>query len=203
MKFFPLKIKREVLFVALLFVCTSFANAHSDLYADVKINAVFDEKGFVGVQNIWSFDEVYSREMLAVADEDGDGRFSLNESELLKNEVLAPFMEADCFNHVLSGANFLRAKGIEKFSAKNKDGRLVLDFLVAYPVVPAISEYSMLVIAVWDPLHNILMTVDMDDSGVKNRTLDVEYFADKLDGLTLFRGFSADAEGLFVRFKKK
>lgn len=188
---------------ALFLFFPSFAMAHAEVFADVKVNASFDKYGFIGVQNIWSFDEVYSREVVSEIDRDGNGIFSKKELADLEKMVLGTFESEACFNLVLWGSKFLGAEEIKNFSARIENRRLVLDFLVAYPVIPATTEYSMLVITVWDPLNNILMTVNMDDSGVKNDSLDVEFFSDKLEGLTLFRGFSAGAEGLYVRFKKK
>jgi hypothetical protein len=35
------------------------------------------------------------------------------------------------------------------------------------------------------------------------KSLEVEYFSDALDGLTLFKAFRSEIEGLYLRFKKK
>ena len=47
------------------------------------------------------------------------------------------------------------------------------------------------------------MTTDMENADVDAPdAMDVEFFPDNLKGLTLFRAFMSDTEGLFLRFKK-
>lgn len=40
------------------------AEAHPHVFADVSVKAVFSQDAFTGVQNRWTFDEVYSAAML-------------------------------------------------------------------------------------------------------------------------------------------
>jgi hypothetical protein len=62
----------------------------------------------------------------------------------------------------------------------------------------------MLVIAVADPSNYIQVTTDMENADVDGpESLDIEFFNDGLQGLTLFRAFQSDIEGLYLRFKKK
>ena len=52
------------------------AEAHPHVFADVSIKALFSQDAFTGVQNHWSFDEVYSAAMFASADENGDSKIT-------------------------------------------------------------------------------------------------------------------------------
>ena len=62
----------------------------------------------------------------------------------------------------------------------------------------------MLVIVVADPSNYIQMTSDMENAGVESPdNLEVEYFSDGLDGLSLFKAFRSEIEGLYLRYKKK
>ena len=62
----------------------------------------------------------------------------------------------------------------------------------------------MLVVAVADLTNYMLITPDMEQADVDAPdAIDVEFFNDVLKGLTVFRAFSPDLEGLFLRFKKK
>jgi hypothetical protein len=62
----------------------------------------------------------------------------------------------------------------------------------------------MLVVVVADPTNYIQMTSDMENADVDApKSLEVEYFADALDGLSLFKAFRSEVEGLYLRFKKK
>lgn len=166
------------------------------------IKAVFDKDGFVGVENQWVFDEEYSKATFAAADKNGDGLLLDKECETIKNIVLGPFQKKNYFNYVLANSTFMPAGEIDDFKASMEKGRLVLRFLIEYRV-PIADDYTMLVIVVADQTNYMQMSVDMDEATVSApENVNVEYFAENLDGLTLFRTFSLDVKGLFVRFKK-
>lgn len=75
--------------------------------------------------------------------------------------------------------------------------------MVAFSEV-AKADYSMLVIVVCDLSNSVQMTSNMKISGVvAPPELDVEYFSDSLSGLTLFRAFRSDVNGLFVRYRTR
>ena len=168
------------------------AVAHPHVYADVTVKAVFDRDGFVGVQNHWIFDEMYSAAMSA----------SVANPDEVKKAVLEPIASSNYYNYVLAGTSFLQARDIKNFKAEIKNGKLVLDFMVAFSV-PAKSDYTMVTIVVNDLTNYIQMTTDMDKADVDAPDeMDVDFFADNLNGLTLFRAFRSDVQGLFLRFKK-
>ncbi len=178
------------------------AEAHPHVFADVSVKAVFSQDAFTGVQNRWTFDEVYSAAMFASADENGDGKITGKEIDEMKRLVLDPLQQSGYFNYVTVESKFAPAQKIEEFSAAMQNGKLVLDFKVAYSI-PAASEYTMLVIVVSDQTNYIQMTTDMENADVDAPDgLDVEFFPDEVRGLTLFRAFRSDTEGLFLRFKK-
>jgi hypothetical protein len=80
---------------------------------------------------------------------------------------------------------------------------LVLDFVIEF-AAPVVADYSMLVIVVADPTNYVQVTCDMEGADVAApQAIDVEYFADGLEGLSLFRAFLPYVEGLYLRFKKK
>jgi hypothetical protein len=69
---------------------------------------------------------------------------------------------------------------------------------------PVGTDYSMLVIVVADPSNYVQVTADMENADVAApESMDVEYFSDSLEGLSLFRAFLPYVEGLYLRFKKK
>ena len=178
------------------------AEAHPHVFADVTVKAVFSQDGFTGVQNQWAFDEVYSSAIISSADADGDGKITGKEADRIKALVLGPIEQNNYYNYVQLGSKFLRAEKVEDFSVKLKNGKMVLDFKVAFSV-PATSDYTMLVVVVSDMTNYIQMTTDMENADVDAPdAMDVEFFPDNLKGLTLFRAFMSDTEGLFLRFKK-
>ena len=194
--------KRLAYFLLLLTGLAVMAEAHPHVFADVSIKAVFSQDAFTGVQNRWAFDEVYSAAMFASADENGDGKITGKETDEVKKLVLDPLQQSGYFNYVTVDSKFLPVKKIDGFSAAMKNGKLVLDFKVEFSI-PATSDYTMLVIVISDQTNYIQMTTDMENADVDAPDgLDVEFFPDEVRGLTLFRAFRSDTEGLFLRFKK-
>lgn len=185
-----------------LLAATAFAHPH--VFVDAKVQALFDEKGFSGIKNHWVYDEIYSAAMVASVDSDGDGKLSAQEEgEKLKGLILGELAGSNYFNYVQSGADFLRAGSIQKFKASVANRKLVLDFVVPFSV-PVGADYSMLVAVVADPTNYVQVTCDMEAAEVSApASIDVEYFGDSLEGLTLFRAFLSYVEGLYLRFKKK
>jgi len=196
-------LRRRLAYFLLIFAGLAvMAEAHPHVFADVSIKAVFSQDAFTGVQNHWSFDEVYSAAMFASADADGDGKITGKEIDEVKRLVLDPLQPTGYFNYVTVDSKFLPVRKIEGFSAAMKNGKLVLDFKVVFSI-PATSDYTMLVIVISDQTNYIQMTTDMENADVDAPDgLDVEFFPDEVRGLTLFRAFRSDTEGLFLRFKK-
>ena len=179
------------------------AFAHPHVFVDAKVQVLFDEKGFSGIKNHWVYDEIYSAAMVASVDSDGDGKLSAQESEKLKSTILGDLEKMNYFNYVQWGSDFLKVEELRNFRASVANRRLVLDFVV-YFSVPAGNDYSMLVVVVADPTNYVQVTCDMESAEVSApQSIDVEYFADSLEGLSLFRAFLSYVEGLYLRFKKK
>ena len=198
-----------VLFLTVGFAC--MAEAHPHVFADVTIKAVFSQDGFTGVLNHWVYDEIYSAAMLASADTDGDGNITVEEGDRLQSMILADVAKSNYFNYILSGSEFLEAKPVKTAKVSVEGKRLVLDFMVGFSA-PVSADYAMLVIVVSDPSNYVKLTTDMENEYTEESNLgtvsapesiDVEYFADGLDGLTLFKAFLPDVEGLYLRYKKK
>lgn len=184
-----------------LLAAQSFAHPH--VFADVKVKVLFDANGFVGVENRWIYDEIYSAAMAASADSDGDGKFSAEEAKALQIAILGPLEKNNYYNYVQAGSAFLKESRVRNFKASLVKGKLVLDFVVDFSQ-PAKSDWTMLVVVVADPTNYIQMTSDMENAGVQSpESLEVEYFADALDGLSLFKAFRSEIEGLYLRYKKK
>ena len=194
-----------------LLVCllcgASLVCAHPHVFVDAKIKVMFDNAGFSAVKNHWVYDEIYSSAMMSSGDADGDGKISESENKWFCETILGPLKEFNYYNYVQSGSVFLKAQGLPNFKASFKNGRLILDFDVKFtsPADPSGgADYTMLVIAVADPSNYIQVTADMENADVDGpESFDIEFFNDGLQGLTLFRAFRSDIEGLYLRFKKK
>jgi ABC-type uncharacterized transport system substrate-binding protein len=187
----------------LLLLAVVGAFAHPHVFVDAKVQVLFNEKGLSGVKNHWVYDEIYSTAMVSSVDSDGDGKLSSQEGEILKSSILGEISRSNYFNYIQFGADFLKAGDIKNFRASVANRRLVLDFVIEF-AAPVVADYSMLVIVVADPTNYVQVTTDMENADVAAPgSIDVEYFSDSLEGLSLFRAFLSDVQGLYLRFKRK
>jgi ABC-type uncharacterized transport system substrate-binding protein len=179
------------------------AFAHPHVFVDATIKVVFDPGGFSSIKNHWVFDELYSMAMMSSGDKDENGTITEDENAWFCNTILEPLKGANYYNYVLFETSFLKVQKLKNFKATFKNNRLILDFETVFSA-PVQADYSMLVLAVADPSNYIQVTTDMENAEVDGpESIDVDFFNDALSGLTLFRAFRSDIEGLYLRFKKK
>lgn len=196
--------KKSFIVVAVLclaWVTSGFCHPHVFVNAEVK--ALFDKEGLAAIRNHWVYDELYSAAMIASGDVNGDGVISERESAWFKDAVLTPIEKHNYFNYIQQGTVFLKAEKISNFKATVQNSRLVLDFDVVFKSAVS-ADYTMLVAVVSDPSNYIQVTTNMEIADVEAPDeIDVEYFDDGLDGLTLFRAFQPNVKGLYLRFRSK
>jgi ABC-type uncharacterized transport system substrate-binding protein len=141
--------------------------------------------------------------MMSSGDKDGDGVISDEENRWFCDAIMEPLRKSNYYNFVLVETSFLKVQELKNFRATFKNNRLILDFDTKFSV-PVQADYTMLVVAVADPTNYIQITTDMEKADVDAPdAIEVEFFNDALSGLTLFRAFRSDIEGLYLRFKKK
>ncbi|WP_297699294.1 DUF1007 family protein [uncultured Fibrobacter sp.] len=179
------------------------AEAHPHVFIDATVKVIFDNAGLTSVKTRWVFDETYSLVMMSSGDSDGDGKISEKERDWFFDRILSQYAENNYNTYVQYGTSFLKARELKNFDATFKNNRLILDFETTFDC-PVGDDYKMLVVAVADLTNYMLITPDMEQADVDAPdAIDVEFFNDVLKGLTVFRAFSPDLEGLFLRFKKK
>lgn len=190
----------------LLLICAlaGFAFAHPHVFIDATIDLIFDENGFVGVKNKWTFDLIYSQAMIAAGDKNQNGKFEPDELPLYREQIVEAAREYSRFNYVGDGSTFFSPHESRDLAVSiDKNGKLVVEFLNVFRISGTADDYTMLVVAVTDPTNYILITTDMEKSEIKAPdAIDVEYFVDSLSDLTQFKNFSHSVKGLYVRFKK-
>ena len=179
------------------------AVAHPHVFVDATVKVLFDNGGFVGIENRWVFDEIYSRAMMSSGDADGDGKISTAENDWFRVAILDQLKPNNYYNYVQRGASFMKEEGLKNFRATFQNNRLVLDFVVAFSSAVE-ADYTMLVVVVDDRTNYIQITTDMENADVEAPdAVDVDFFNDEIKGLSLFTSFRSNIEGLFLRYKKK
>jgi len=186
----------------ILFAAIS-AFAHPHIFIDATANLIFDDNGLEGVLNTWKFDLIYSQAMIAAVDKDQNGIFDAAETAEFKKQIVDPAKQFSGFNYLGDGTIFFVPKGTKDLKASVKNGKLVIQFLNQFDIPVKSNDYTMLLLAVTDPTNYIQITIDMEKCEVKApKSIDVEYFVDSLKGITLFKNFSANVKGLYVRYRK-
>ncbi len=185
-------------------VLAGMALAHPHVFIDANVNLVFDENSFVGVQNKWTFDLIYSQAMIAAGDKNKNGKFEPDELPLYQEQIIDAAKQYSRFNYVGDGSVFYSPKESKNLKVSvNAAGRLVVEFLNTFYIPAQSEDYTMLVIATTDPTNYILITTDVDNSQIQApAAIDVEYFVDSLSDLTQFKNFSSSVKGIYVRFQK-
>jgi len=191
---------------SLLLCClcgVSLAFSHPHVFVDATVKVLFDQNGFSAVKNHWVYDELYSMAMMTSGDKDGNGIISDEENQWFCDAIMEPLRKSNYYNFVQMETSFLRVQELKNFRATFKGNRLILDFDAKFSA-PVKEDYTMLVVAVADPSNYIQITADMEKADVDGPdSIDIEFFNDALSGLTLFRAFRSDVEGLYLRFKNK
>ena len=181
----------------------SLAIAHPHVFVDATVKVLFDQNGFSAVKNHWVYDELYSMAMMTSGDKDGNGIISDEENQWFCDAIMEPLRKSNYYNFVQMETSFLRVQELKNFRATFKNNRLILDFEARFSASVK-EDYTMLVVAVSDPSNYIQITADMEKADVDGPdSIDIEFFNDALSGLTLFRAFRSDVEGLYLRFKNK
>lgn len=112
------------------FLLPSVALCHPHVFADYSFGAVFNDRGLVGIEVYWRFDEMFSSQITSRFDVDKNGRLTKSEQKAVRD---AAFAELPDVNY----STILRARGkahpvtrIPGFATWIKDGRLCCRFMV-------------------------------------------------------------------------
>lgn len=170
---------------------------------EVGFSAVFDETGFSGVRNHWVYDEESSREILYKAFGVDSVPNDTLASRIVFDNIFENAREKNYYCYVLNGAEFVPATGVSDFKVSYKAKKMVLDFVVDFSI-PARGEYSMIVAVVSDQTNAIMMDLATDKAGASfPKSMEVDYFYDFLQGMTMMKAFRPEVEGLFLRFRTR
>ncbi|TVR01781.1 MAG: DUF1007 family protein [Desulfovibrionales bacterium] len=120
--------------MTLVFMKTQPARAHPHVWVDYAIEARFDASGLKGFQHRWTFDEMFSSQIMEMFDRDGDGVFSAQEIEEVRQGAFEYLSEYDYFIQIkINGAPFHVAT-VTDFRATIQGHQVVYEFFVPCPV---------------------------------------------------------------------
>lgn len=149
--------------------------AHPHVFADYSFAAVFDGRGLKGFEVRWTFDEIFSSEIISAFDKDKNNRFDPREIESVRDVAFAELPDVEYFTLARVDGKARPVKKIREFSVRIKRGRLRCTFFVPLPV-RAERRPRSLELMVCDEEYFIDFTLDrsypvafIGSSGLRNR----------------------------------
>jgi ABC-type uncharacterized transport system substrate-binding protein len=151
----------------LLFLPTTVV-AHPHVFIDNYPQLEFDDSGFAGIRVAWVFDEMFSASMLLDYD-DGDGRFSSQETAAIKAEAFDNLKEYGYFFHIEIAGKPFPVKFVRDFSAALKGGHLIYRFLVPCHV-PATANAKKISVSITDDSNFVAIMTKKSDVSLQPET---------------------------------
>jgi ABC-type uncharacterized transport system substrate-binding protein len=135
----------------LIFLYT-IALAHPHSFIDYNVEVIVNEFGIQGINNNWTFDEMFSYFLLDY-DENEDGVFSKEELAILKEEAFDNLKNYNYFSEILINNNKHNISSIKKFSAYIDNSIVRYEFFV--PLDLTITNDTNLTLLFYDPTYYI------------------------------------------------
>jgi ABC-type uncharacterized transport system substrate-binding protein len=121
------------------------ATAHPHVFIDNRVTLLFADGAVSGFRTEWRFDEIFTEDMIAQFDADGDGAFSPAESKQVKDGTLPNLKGFHYFTYVYVNGKDLGELEPADFMADIVDGavRFVFSYALPKPVDPRLSKLAI------------------------------------------------------------
>lgn len=194
--------QNRIVLICLFLAMSLYAHPHIFVTASVSID--FKSSGEMTIKNKWIFDELYSVAQFDFVDEDKDGILSKEERHGIERFVLGSTQRYNYYNYLQLGSQFIASQdGYKNFEIKKEGKFLVVTFDLIFNLELQ-KDYTVFTYVLKDLANYYQIDIDMEKITVQAPpNIEVEYFIDSIEGLTLFRAFPPSTEGLFLRFKEK
>ncbi len=123
--------------------------AHPHAFVETYFTAVFDEKGFAGVQQKWRLDPMLTVTLLNFIQENHDGKLDEAEVDALRTKSFSLLREHDYFTHVQVDGKAVRMQNATGFDAYLEKGKIIYDFFTPCRV-DAVQKEHMVAVASYD-----------------------------------------------------
>ena len=163
----------RIAILALLAVCLAPipAAGHPHVFTDCELTFVFDAQGLAGIRQRWTFDEMFSVQIMDMVDADMDGRLSDAESRKTEQEAFANLKNFNYFTHASLDGRKVALNTATDFRAQCAKGILSYEFFLPCPA-PAQPAQSgtprALRVAVYDQSYYTDMALAEADPKIVN-----------------------------------
>ncbi|SMP71982.1 ABC-type uncharacterized transport system, substrate-binding protein [Desulfonatronum zhilinae] len=166
------RLRRTSLFflavTTLLFMTAQPARAHPHVWVDYAIEARFDATGLVGFQHRWTFDEMFSSQIMDMFDADGNGVFSDEEIEEVRRGAFEYLSEYDYFIQIKVNDSPFHVASVTDFRASIQGHQVVYDFFIPCPV-PVGAEPKIVHLLVADMEYFVDLGLETDGLSVSGK----------------------------------
>ncbi len=122
-------IRRRVLaLTTLLMISTLPLWAHPHVFIDSTLEFEMKAEECVGIWVEWTFDVVFSADIIGQFDVDRDGRFNSTENEKVRAQAFSNLRKYGYFTFLRMGDNRSYPEVVDGFQAKQSDGRVTYRF---------------------------------------------------------------------------
>ncbi|MBK8157491.1 MAG: DUF1007 family protein [Rhodospirillaceae bacterium] len=121
------------------------AMAHPHVFIDNRVTLLFADGAVTGFRTEWRFDEIFSADLLAQYDADGDGVFNAAESDQVRDGTLPNLKGFRYFTYAYVGGEDLGQLEPAAFKADIVDGvaRFRFTYALPSPVDPRKSKFGV------------------------------------------------------------
>jgi ABC-type uncharacterized transport system substrate-binding protein len=139
---------------ASLFAAPQPASAHPHVWVAVEATVAYKDGAVAGLQQRWTFDDMYTAMAIQGLDKNGDGTYDRDELTELAKVNIEGIKQFDYFTHAKLGDGTLKFVEPTDFWLEHKDNVLTLNFMLPLeqPVAVATPGFSF---AVYDPTYFI------------------------------------------------
>ena len=110
--------------------CSSLLYAHPHVFIDTKVTVRFDDKGIVGFQIAWLFDEMFSSMIIGDFDENRDGTFSKREIENIREGAFSNLKNFHYFTYISVNEKDCCFSSVTEFTAAITGEKLIYRFFI-------------------------------------------------------------------------
>ncbi|MFQ3547076.1 MAG: DUF1007 family protein [Termitinemataceae bacterium] len=139
---------KRILFSLLIgLTVTIFSYSHPHIHIDVKLTLIYEGTYCTGFYQEWTFDPIFSAELMAGWDKDKNRSFSASEQQSLYREAFSNLKHYGYYTLIRKGDKRITPDLVEQFSAWISNNRITYRFFVPLPQQTYSSDFS---IAIFD-----------------------------------------------------
>ena len=166
---------------AFLLLLSVGLSSHPHVFIEYSAQLIFDQTGLQGVRTEWTFDEMFSWEVLDM-NTDGDDIIDETETKEIEANAFSYLSNSGYFAFFLEGNQRFEVEQIEDFSARVESGQLIYSFYIPWQI-EATSETKYLKFLFDDEEYFCAVIPQKDGVEISNQS-NLEIELSKLDRIS-------------------